>query len=859
MRQQPALETEERAAGKGSSTRERRARDTESEVEALTPLQQPKMGRKKRQKTELVEDMPFCFYCGDEFPDDWTLREHQVTAHFKCPECNTRIQTPRELRNHARSSHGLEVKKVCGALPGRDWVDLEIVGQEEIPEPFLGPGNRFPEGETEIIVAHLDRKQQAMLILNSFSLQGVVKSYAAPKDGRKGWGFIIRDPRDESSPSGDAPEDIFVHESELSAAVEGDEKPIMLTAGQRVYYSTKEDKRYGTQAADVRPVLGIKDYRPGAKDNNGEFGEAAHVAVVVTGTGKEGQPIIQPLEPQVGGTVKSFSPKDKWGFIIPDGGGPDIFLMDREIQAPDGARIVYKGQRVTFNVKIDRGRPQARMVIPGEMADFIPQSSGAANASFAAQKAYSVANPGYQPQAAYAYQQPAAAAGGATALPAGWSAAMDPATGSPYYIDPQGTSHWELPKAVEGQGPPPADQQPMAVAYAGADPAAAAAMQDPATAAVYQAQLLQWQTQQAQQAQWGGGSPQQAYIQQAHTSTHSNDVQPAGAAQVDLTAPLQPWEKGGFVKSFNHTNQYGFIVPDGGGEEHAGGKDVFCHQREIISPPGYPDTVLKPGDRVYYTPSFQNSKPQAKSVRHAPAEQSEADMRAERQAKVEAGDAMAMWKAAMMHNEAAQAQGLDGAGTQADKDEALKEWKEAAARAAASGGLQGAAAAAATAISNRGDDGDGMQGPPPGVGGDGMQGPPPGASDGQGPPPGTGGDGMQGAPPGAGDGMQGPPPGASGDGQGPPPGAAGDGMQGPPPGAGGDGMQGPPPGAAAAAAAGGDGLQGPPPAAAGSDGLQGPPPGADGDGMQGPPPGAGGDGMQGPPPGGLQGPPPAAQ
>ena len=61
---------------------------------------------------------------------------------------------------------------------------------------------------------------------------------------------VPRDPRDESSPSGNenAPEDIFVHESELSAAVEGDEKPMMLTAGQRVYYSTKEDKRYGTQA-----------------------------------------------------------------------------------------------------------------------------------------------------------------------------------------------------------------------------------------------------------------------------------------------------------------------------------------------------------------------------------------------------------------------------------------------------------------------------------------------------------------------------------------------------------------------------------------------------------------------------------
>ena len=350
------------------------------------------MGRKKRQKVEDPEDKPFCFYCGDEFFDDWSLREHQAIAHFNCTSCNQRNRDPRELRNHCRKEHDTDITKVHGALPGRDWVDLEIVGMEGVPEQFLGLGNRFPEGETEIIVAHLDRKQQAMLILNSFSLQGVVKSYAAPKDGRKGWGFIIRDPRDESSPSGNenAPEDIFVHESELSAAVEGDEKPMMLTAGQRVYYSTKEDKRYGTQAADVRPVLGIKDYTPGAAQDTGAFGEAPHVAVVVTGTGKEGQPIIQPLDPQVGGTVKSFSPKDKWGFIIPDGGGPDVFLMEREIQAPDGQKMVYKGQRVTFNVKIDKGRPQARMVIPGEMADFIPQSSGAAHAFGAAAAQYDV-------------------------------------------------------------------------------------------------------------------------------------------------------------------------------------------------------------------------------------------------------------------------------------------------------------------------------------------------------------------------------------------------------------------------------------------------------------------------------------
>jgi len=58
---------------------------------------------------------------------------------------------------------------------------------------------------------------------------------------------------------------------------------------------------------------------------------------------------------------------------------------------------------------------------------------------------------------------PAAVAAAAAAV--GWSAAMDPASGAPFYIDPQNTSHWELPKPEEPK---------VATKKAAAEPKAAA-------------------------------------------------------------------------------------------------------------------------------------------------------------------------------------------------------------------------------------------------------------------------------------------------------------------------------------------------------------------------------------------------
>ena len=280
------------------------------------------MGRTKRLKTgEEEEDVVWCFYCGEDFDDEHALLEHQGKQHFTCALCQARHATPQDLRVHARAEHQHDVLKVNNAAAGRDWVDLAIVGMEGIPEQFLGTGNRYPEGEIDIIIAHLDRKQQALSISNSWSMQGIVKSYVPPKDWRNGWGFIIRDPRDTSPASAESPEDIFVHETELAPPCDGEPKPAALTPGQRVYYNAKEDPKYGSQAANVRPMVEVKNYRTGVDGAApGKLREVPHVPVVVTSTGDQGQAIVKPLEPQVSGTVKSFSAKDKWGFIVPDGG-----------------------------------------------------------------------------------------------------------------------------------------------------------------------------------------------------------------------------------------------------------------------------------------------------------------------------------------------------------------------------------------------------------------------------------------------------------------------------------------------------------------------------------------------------------
>lgn len=60
------------------------------------------------------------------------------------------------------------------------------------------------------------------------------------------------------------------------------------------------------------------------------------------------------------GTVKWFNPTKGFGFIQPDGGGPDVFVHISAVERA-GLRDLPDGQKVSFDVVVDtrRGKSSA--------------------------------------------------------------------------------------------------------------------------------------------------------------------------------------------------------------------------------------------------------------------------------------------------------------------------------------------------------------------------------------------------------------------------------------------------------------------------------------------------------------------
>ena len=58
------------------------------------------------------------------------------------------------------------------------------------------------------------------------------------------------------------------------------------------------------------------------------------------------------------GTVKWFNQAKGFGFILPDGGGSDVFVHVSAVSAA-GAQSLGEGQRVSFEVAQDRGKTMA--------------------------------------------------------------------------------------------------------------------------------------------------------------------------------------------------------------------------------------------------------------------------------------------------------------------------------------------------------------------------------------------------------------------------------------------------------------------------------------------------------------------
>ncbi|HTV37817.1 MAG TPA: cold-shock protein [Xanthobacteraceae bacterium] len=53
------------------------------------------------------------------------------------------------------------------------------------------------------------------------------------------------------------------------------------------------------------------------------------------------------------GTVKFFNAQKGFGFIVQDGGGPDVFVHISAVERA-GMRSLNEGQRLSFDVQADR-------------------------------------------------------------------------------------------------------------------------------------------------------------------------------------------------------------------------------------------------------------------------------------------------------------------------------------------------------------------------------------------------------------------------------------------------------------------------------------------------------------------------
>lgn len=58
------------------------------------------------------------------------------------------------------------------------------------------------------------------------------------------------------------------------------------------------------------------------------------------------------------GSVKWFNATKGYGFISPEEGGPDVFVHVTAVERA-GPRTLSEGQRVSYEVKDERGKPTA--------------------------------------------------------------------------------------------------------------------------------------------------------------------------------------------------------------------------------------------------------------------------------------------------------------------------------------------------------------------------------------------------------------------------------------------------------------------------------------------------------------------
>ncbi|KEG03395.1 zinc finger protein, putative [Plasmodium vinckei vinckei] len=93
------------------------------------------MGRKKRKIN--IELKPFCYYCDREFDDEKVLIQHQKAKHFKCSQCNRKLDVASGLVVHMMQVHKTNLKTVPNSLPKRNDPELVIRGMEGVPAEII--------------------------------------------------------------------------------------------------------------------------------------------------------------------------------------------------------------------------------------------------------------------------------------------------------------------------------------------------------------------------------------------------------------------------------------------------------------------------------------------------------------------------------------------------------------------------------------------------------------------------------------------------------------------------------------------------------------------------------------------------
>lgn len=238
--------------------------------------------------------------------------------------------------------------------------------------------------------------------------QGTVRWF----DPERGFGFLA--PEDGSA-------DLFVHASEIA----GDGPSRLLREGQAVEFEVGEGER-GPQARGVRVtgemspdvavgVLGtVKWYEPAkgygfAVPDGGASELFVHSSAIVTGgvvtagqrvafvvgegpRGPQAEHVVPlgavagsaPSDDGADGTVSWYDEGKGFGFIAPDGGGPDVFVQVRSLA--EGLTWLTEGDRVTYDVVQGDKGPQARdlHLVREAAAKAQPKPAAAAGPSSAA-------------------------------------------------------------------------------------------------------------------------------------------------------------------------------------------------------------------------------------------------------------------------------------------------------------------------------------------------------------------------------------------------------------------------------------------------------------------------------------------